>query len=216
MVDIVSLIAEFALRYSYLGVFIASAISNVVLFFPVPYLAALLLLSATTSLNPAIMAVASGLGAGIGKLFAYLVGYSSRRLLKEQQKERLEVLASIVGRGGMIAALIVSATPLPDDIVLVPLGAIRYNLWRFWVATTMGKIMIALATCYFGSSIAIFVDVVGFNPIFSVVISVAIVVVGMIFILKVNWIKLATVVGEEGPRGLFRRIRDEGLKWLFT
>ena len=216
MSDIVSLMVDFALRYSYLGVFLISIISNMVLFFPAPYLAALLIISATTNLSPALLALASGLGSGLGKLFAYFVGYSSRKLLKEKQREGLNVLARIVGKGGMIAALIVSATPLPDDIVLVPLGTIKYSLWKFWAATTVGKTLLAIATCYFGAAISIFSEVVGGNPWVSAGISIAIVVVGMIVILKVNWIKIATIVDAEGLKGVIQRIKAEGLKWLFT
>jgi len=216
MTDIVSLMVDFALKYSYLGVFLISIISNMILFFPVPYLAALLVISATTNLNPVFLALASGLGSGLGKLFAYFVGYSGRRLLKEDRRKGLNALAKIVGKGGMIAALIVSVTPLPDDIVLVPLGTIKYSLWKFWAATTIGKTFLAIATCYFGTAISILLGTIGGSPWISAGTSIAIVLIGMIIILKVNWIKIAAIVDVEGLRGLVQRVRAEGLRWLFT
>ena len=215
MTDIVSLMVDYALKYSYLGVFIISVASNVILFFPVPYLAALLILSATTNLNPVLLALVSGLGSGMGKLFAYFVGYSGRRILGDEKRRDLDALARIVGRGGMIAALIVSATPLPDDIVLVPLGAIKYSLLRFWIATTIGKFLLALATCYFGEGLALLCEGFGGNPWISMAASLAIVIIGMVLMSKIKWMKIALVVDSEGLNGVFRRIRSEGFRWLF-
>lgn len=216
MVDVVSLMMSFAAKYSYLGVFIVSILSNMVLFLPMPYLAAILLLAATTNMNPLLLAVASGLGSGVGKLFAYFIGFFGRTFLKGRRRENLDSLAKIVGRGGMIAALVVSAIPLPDDIVLVPLGTIKYSLMKFWVATTLGKTLLALLTCYFGKTLAIFVEYVGGTPLMSALISIAIVVIGMAIVIKVDWIRIATIIDEEGLRGVAKRIRREGFKWLFT
>ncbi|MEM4576595.1 MAG: VTT domain-containing protein [Candidatus Nezhaarchaeales archaeon] len=212
----VSLMMSFAAKYSYLGVFIVSILSNMVLFLPMPYLAAILLLAATTNMNPLLLAVASGLGSGVGKLFAYFIGFFGRTFLKGRRRENLDSLAKIVGRGGMIAALVVSAIPLPDDIVLVPLGTIKYSLMKFWVATTLGKTLLALLTCYFGKTLAIFVEYVGGTPLMSALISIAIVVIGMAIVIKVDWIRIATIIDEEGLRGVAKRIRREGFKWLFT
>lgn len=216
MADVVSLMISLAAKYSYLGVFIVSALSNMVLFFPMPYLAAILLLAATTNMNSLLLAIASGLGSGVGKLFAYFIGFSGRAFLRGRQRENLDSLAKIVGKGGMIAALVVSATPLPDDIVLVPLGTIKYSLAKFWIATTLGKTLLALLTCYFGKSLAVLVEYVGGTQLMSALISIVIVVLGMAVVLKVNWVKIATLIDEEGLIGVIRRIRREGLKWMFT
>ncbi|MDI9619564.1 MAG: VTT domain-containing protein [Candidatus Nezhaarchaeota archaeon] len=217
MFDIISAMVDLALKYSYLGVFIVSALSNLVLFFPVPYLAALLIIVTVTKMDPVLTAIASGLGSGIGKLFAYFVGYSGRKVIgKGTRAERLDALAKMLSKGGLIAVLIVSATPLPDDIVLVPMGLLRYSLWKFWAATTIGKTFLALLVCYFGVVTSAISEELGFNSWLTAGISIAVTAVGTYIVLKVNWVKIASTIALKGLNGVIQGLKDEGVKWFFT
>ena len=48
----------------------------------------------------------------------------------------------LVRRYGAAAAFTAAATPIPDDLVYVPLGLAKYNPLRFFVATLSGKIVL--------------------------------------------------------------------------
>ena len=63
----------------------------------------------------------------------------------------------LVKRYGAGAAFFAAATPIPDDLVYVPLGLAKYNPKRFFIATLTGKIVlsyvIVLVSHYLGLSI---------------------------------------------------------------
>ena len=50
----------------------------------------------------------------------------------------------LVKKYGAGAAFFAAATPIPDDLVYVPLGLAKYNPLRFFIATLTGKIVL----CY--------------------------------------------------------------------
>ena len=56
----------------------------------------------------------------------------------------------MVGVGHLLAAL----TPIPDDLVYIPLGLVKYSPWKFATATFAGKFIfnevLVLGAVYFG------------------------------------------------------------------
>ena len=63
----------------------------------------------------------------------------------------------LVKRYGGSAAFVAAATPIPDDLVYIPLGLAKYNPKRFFVATLLGKFVlyyvIVLISHYMGLSL---------------------------------------------------------------
>ena len=49
----------------------------------------------------------------------------------------------LVKRYGAAAAFVAAATPIPDDLIYVPLGLAKYNPKRFFIATLTGKIVLS-------------------------------------------------------------------------
>jgi membrane protein DedA with SNARE-associated domain len=49
----------------------------------------------------------------------------------------------LVKKYGAAAAFFAAATPMPDDIIFIPLGLAKYNAKRFFVATLAGKIVLS-------------------------------------------------------------------------
>ena len=68
----------------------------------------------------------------------------------------------LVKRYGAGAAFIAAATPIPDDLVYIPLGLAKYNPKKFFVATLAGKIilsyMIVLSSHFFGDALEPFLE----------------------------------------------------------
>jgi hypothetical protein len=50
----------------------------------------------------------------------------------------------LVKRYGATAAFVAAITPIPDDLVYVPLGLAKYCPRRFFVATLSGKIILLI------------------------------------------------------------------------
>ena len=60
--------------------------------------------------------------------------------MSEKTKQRMLPFQRLVKKYGAAAAFVAAATPIPDDIVYVPLGLAKYNPLRFFIATLTGKL----------------------------------------------------------------------------
>jgi membrane protein DedA with SNARE-associated domain len=50
-------------------------------------------------------------------------------------------LQRVVGRYGWPGAFVAALTPIPDDLVYIPLGFAKYSRWKFVTATFAGKFL---------------------------------------------------------------------------
>lgn len=114
----------------YIGVFLISIFGNFTIFFPVPYVVALIVISAVIGfpgVNPIILGFAGGLGATIGEIVSWLIGKGSQGMVKDS--ERIKRMKGYVEKGwAPILIFIFAATPLPDDAFLIVLGMVGYRL----------------------------------------------------------------------------------------
>ena len=84
-----------------------------------------------------------GLGAGIGQMAGYVIGTLGTRWFRRKKPETYDALERILAyRPKMITVLLIifGTSPLPDDMLLIPLGMLRYPWWKVWLPTTIGKI----------------------------------------------------------------------------
>ncbi|MEM2751229.1 MAG: VTT domain-containing protein, partial [Nitrososphaerales archaeon] len=130
------------ITYGYLGIFVFSLLANFIVFIPAPYVVPVALASLNPSFDPLLIALSSAIGATIAKTAIFRVSYEGQRLLSEKTRKNIQPLQTLVGKYGWIAAFIAAATPIPDDIVYIPLGFTKYSLWRFIIATFSGKIIL--------------------------------------------------------------------------
>lgn len=130
-----------AVRYGYLGAFGSALIgsTSATVFFPYTIIIFFL---ATQGLNPFWLGLLMGLGAGIGQMVGYLIGRWGSTWFHRKKPETYDALERITKeRPGLITLLImmVGSTPLPDDMILIPLGMLRYSWWKAWIPSTLGK-----------------------------------------------------------------------------
>jgi membrane protein DedA with SNARE-associated domain len=102
-------------------------------------------------------------------------------------------LQRLLGRYGGIGAFIAAVSPIPDDIVFIPLGLAKYSPWKFAIAKFVLNEIIVLGTIYFGKpfvtdlmSKSIDID----YPIVVTIASIAALGVIIYFALKVDWAKI--------------------------
>ena len=104
-----------------------------------------------------ILALISAFTATIAKQIIFYASYGGRRMISEKTKKRMKPFQKLVKRYGGAAAFVAAATPIPDDMVYIPLGLAKYNPKRFFIATLSGKIVlcyiIVLISHYTGLSI---------------------------------------------------------------
>lgn len=193
------------------GIFIISVLGNLIPFAPIPYLALVFFYSAyMPDSSPLTVGLVSGIGGGVGKLIIYMMGMGASKLLSSERSKQLEAFKRLVGDYGALAAFIFAATPSPDDIVVGVLGITRYSLVKFFVAITSGKILISLATAYFGKIFSFILT--GENLIVGTIVTVAVFILLTWFILSVDWIKVFEIVKTHGWREFFILLRKRGIK----
>jgi len=174
--------------YGYTGAFLISIFGNFTLFFPVPYVITIYAFGAT--LNPILLGIACGLGSTIGEFSAYFVGRGGRRVIDEKYGKQLETAKMLVQTHGMAIIFLFAVLPLPDDLILIPLGMLRYSLKKAIVAMFAGKLIMCTAVAYAGRySYAIIKDVFASSGWMGGFASTALVIVVIYAMLKIDWTK---------------------------
>ena len=177
--------------FGYIGIFLMSFISASAIFIPIPYTVALLAISATGQFNLFLLALATGLGAATGELVGYGLGYLGRRYVKRKYGRRFDAMVKLLNHRyyGPIAVFVFALTPLPDDLLFVPLGLLHYNLWKVFIPCVLGKFLMSFIIVYVGSTAGqLFVDG---SPIIAIV-TVILLVVTVTAMFKINWEKVVT------------------------
>ena len=103
----------------------------------------------------------------------------------------------LVKRYGGSAAFVAAATPIPDDLVYIPLGLAKYNPKRFFVATLLGKFVlyyvIVLISHYMGLSLLepVLQEIDDPLPVYIGIIALGVAMtVIVILLLRLNWEKI--------------------------
>jgi membrane protein YqaA with SNARE-associated domain len=90
-----------------------------------------LLIASTAALvvetDPFTLGFLVALGSVSAKLIHYVVTFYAGRRLNEQHRKRLNDINMKVGKWAFLALFIASATPIPDEPVIVPLGLMKYS-----------------------------------------------------------------------------------------
>jgi len=191
-------ILELALSFGgYAGIFIISILGNIIPLMPIPYLALVFIYTAYfPNVSPLLVGIVSGVGGGVGKLVIYFLSRGASRLLSDNQLKQLDAFRRLIGDYGALAVFIFAATPSPDDIVIAVLGVARYNVAKFFIAITLGKIVISLATAYFGKIFSFFVY--SNNLFLSMVVTLILFILTTWIIFKIDWVKVFQKVSKEG------------------
>jgi membrane protein DedA with SNARE-associated domain len=193
----------FDAELGYLGILIISFVASLVPFIPIPYFPLLITASFNSNFNPHLIALVSASGIVAAKTIIFFASYYGRKILSDTTKQRMRPLQKLVSRYGWFGAFIAALTPIPDDIVYIPLGLAKYSPWKFATATFAGKILMNEAIVW--SSIFLgrpFVErILGetTDPTWLIVGAVAsIAVVGVIvyYSLRIDW---ARIIGRWFP-----------------
>ncbi len=186
---------SFATQYGYIGIFIISLIGSTSIFFPIPSSVVIFTLAGQNLFDPFWIAVAAGLGAAVGEFSGYLIGFGGRKLIGERYKKKMDLLARLFKRYGSIVIFVFALTPLPDDLLFIPLGVMRYSLVRAFIPALIGKFASNLLIAYSGR---FFITAIkdlfgaegeGMSLLIGIVLAIVLMVIILIIMFKVNWEK---------------------------
>jgi membrane protein YqaA with SNARE-associated domain len=178
--------ADLVTNYGYAGAFFISIFGNFTIFFPVPFTITIYAFGAT--LNPLLLGLVCGIGSTIGEASAYFVGVGGRKVIEGRYEERLESAKRLIQRYGAMIIFLFALLPLPDDIILIPLGVLRYDLKKALGAMFLGKTIMLTFVAYAGRYSYSFVkDIFESGGIFGGVASVALLVIILVAMMKIDW-----------------------------
>jgi len=129
-------------NYRYLGAFLISVTFNAAVILAAPVLPILSVIGAglyqdTGLVGPIIVGLVGGVGAAIGEMTGYVLGYSGRGIVG--RVKLYNRLVEWLRRWGALAIFILSIVPFFFDLVGIAAGVLRFPLWKFFVLCWLGR-----------------------------------------------------------------------------
>jgi len=187
----------FTPEVGYLGLTIVSFFGSLIPFVPIPSFVLVATMAAGEQFDIHVLVLIAALTSTAAKQIIFYVSYGGRKIISEKTKKRMLPFQKLVKRYGGSAAFIAAATPIPDDLVYIPLGLAKYNPKRFFVATLSGKIVlfyvIVLISHYTGLSLLepVLQGIDDPLPVYIGIIALGIAMtLVVILLLRLNWEKI--------------------------
>jgi membrane protein YqaA with SNARE-associated domain len=188
-------------QLGYIGILAMSFIGASSIIFPVPYTIVIFLIA--SQYDPVLLAVFGGIGAALGEFTGYLLGFYGRRILSEERRRKMEALVKLFGRYGPLAIFLFALTPLPDDLLFIPLGIMRYKPVKAFIPALLGKILMLFILAYFGrvgANVILLIFGEG-NMWVGMAVTAVLLTVVLVLLFRVDWEKvLQKYMGNRGEK----------------
>ena len=187
----------FTPEVGYLGLTIVSFFGSLIPFVPIPSFVLVATMAVGEQFDIHVLVLIAALTSTVAKQIIFYASYGGRKIISEKTKKRMMPFQKLVKRYGGSAAFVAAATPIPDDLVYIPLGLAKYNPKRFFVATLLGKFVlyyvIVLISHYMGLSLLepvlqeindplpVYIGIIGLGVAMTVIV---------ILLLRLNWEKI--------------------------
>ena len=202
----------FAPEVGYLSLGLVNFFGSLVPFVPLPGFLLLATMSVGNQFDLHVLALLSALTATAAKQIIFYVSYGGRKIINEKTRKRMRPFERLVKRYGAGAAFFAAATPIPDDLVYVPLGLAKYSPKRFFIATLTGKIVlsyvIVFVSHYLGLSLVepFLENIDDATPVYiGIIIFGAMMTSVIILLLRLDWQK---ILGRFAPWTLDENNKD--------
>jgi len=184
----------FTPEVGYLGLTIVSFFGSLIPFVPIPSFILVATMAAGEQFDIHVLVLIAAITSTAAKQIIFYASYGGRKIISEKTKKRMLPFQKLVKRYGASAAFVAAATPIPDDLVYIPLGLAKYNPKRFFVATLSGKFVlyyvIALISHYMGLSLLepVLQGIDDPLPVYIGIIALgAAMTIVVILLLRLNW-----------------------------
>jgi membrane protein YqaA with SNARE-associated domain len=135
-------------QFGYFGIFLLSLIGASSIIIPIPYTIIIFLIA--KQYNPILLAIAGGTGAALGEFTGYALGFYGQKIISQERRRKMEFMVKLFGRYGPLAIFIFALTPLPDDLLFIPLGILQYKPIKAFIPAILGKMLMIYLLAYFG------------------------------------------------------------------
>jgi len=189
-------------QYGYLGIFFVSLLGAASIVIPIPYTIFIFTAGSLHVLDPFLIAISGATGSAIGELFGYFLGYYGRDVVGEERQRKMNYVLRVFSRYGAVSIFLLALTPLPDDLLFIPLGMMRYNLLKVIVPSFVGKLLMCSILAYGGYlSIGFVGSIFGDGGPYTVVLSVILLLIIIVAMLKVDWERVFPLREERNGKG---------------
>ena len=202
----------FAPEVGYLSLSLVNFFGSLVPFVPLPGFLLLATMSVGDQFNLHVLALLSAITATVAKQIIFYVSYGGRKMINEKTRKRMRPFERLVKKYGAGAAFFAAATPIPDDLVYVPLGLAKYNPKRFFIATLTGKIVLSYAIVFISHNLGLSLvepfleNVNDATPIYIGIIIFGVMMTSVvILLLRLDW---ARILGKFAPWTLDENNKD--------
>ena len=184
----------FTPEVGYLGLTIVSFFGSLIPFVPIPSFVLVATMAVGEQFDIHVLVLIAAITSTAAKQIIFYASYGGRKIISEKTKKRMLPFQKLVKRYGASAAFVAAATPIPDDLVYIPLGLAKYNPKRFFVATLLGKFVlyyvIVLISHYMGLSLLepVLQGIDDPLPVYIGIIALgAAMTIVVILLLRLNW-----------------------------
>ena len=200
--DWMNYLLQFLLQFRYAGVFLVSFIGTASIIIPIPYTLVILALSMNPEWDPLLLTLAGGLGSGVGEFSGYLLGYYGRSAISEERRRKMDFMMRLFRSYGAIAIFIFALTPLPDDLLFIPLGILRYSFVKAFIPSILGKILMCSILAYGGQVYGDVLSILfGGSGLVGIIITAVLLTILLVAMFKIDWEKVfERYVGEESEK----------------
>jgi membrane protein DedA with SNARE-associated domain len=206
-------IFPFAVGDGYVILALVNFFGSLIPFVPLPGFLLLATMSIGNEYDLHILALVSAVSATAAKQIIFYVSFKGRKIMSKKTLKRMRPFQRLVTKYGAAAAFVAAATPMPDDIIFVPLGLAKYNPKRFFISTLVGKIVLSYSIVflyhYLGLSLVepLVKDLDDATPIYiGVVVFGVMMTLVIVLLLRLDW---ARILGKFLPWTLDENNDDE-------
>jgi membrane protein DedA with SNARE-associated domain len=196
-------IFPFAPDDGYLILALVNFFGSLIPFVPLPGFLFLATMSVGNQYDLHVLAIVSAVTATVAKQIIFFISFGGRKIMNQKTRIRMRPFERLVKRYGAAAAFVAAATPLPDDIIFVPLGLAKYNPKRFFIATLTGKLVLSYVIVLISHNIGLsFIEpflenVDDATPVYIGIVVFGVIMTAMIILLlKLDWQR---VMGKFAP-----------------
>jgi len=206
-------IFPFASDDGYLILALVNFFGSLIPFVPLPGFLLLATMSVGDQYDLHVLALLSAITATAAKQMIFFVSFSGRKIMTVKTRKRMRPFERLVKKYGAAAAFVAAATPMPDDIIFIPLGLAKYNPKRFFIATLTGKIVLSYIIVFISHYIGLsFIEpflenIDDTTPIYiGIIIFGAIMTAIIVLLLKLDWVR---IMGKFAPWTLDENNEEE-------